>query len=100
MTIRLSGNSRTTGPLSPLPFTCPASVTLRPCSDQRLYWLLAGFSHSITSIHTRAQLSQLVFNTAKMPAKTEKDPATLAHARTLANTPWCDDYEKMISGVL
>lgn len=35
-----------------------------------------------------------------MPANTEKDPATLELARTLENTPWCDDYEKMISGVL
>ncbi|KAK2597717.1 hypothetical protein N8I77_012482 [Diaporthe amygdali] len=35
-----------------------------------------------------------------MPAKTEKDPAIIEYARTLANTPWCDDYEKMISGVL
>ncbi|KEY71718.1 hypothetical protein S7711_02946 [Stachybotrys chartarum IBT 7711] len=33
-------------------------------------------------------------------ASTEKDPAIIAHAKTLENTPWCDDYEKMISGVL
>lgn len=35
-----------------------------------------------------------------MMASTEKDPAIIAHAKTLENTPWCDDYEKMISGVL
>ncbi|KAJ4393284.1 hypothetical protein N0V93_002492 [Gnomoniopsis smithogilvyi] len=35
-----------------------------------------------------------------MPANTEKNSTILAHARTLTNTPWCDDYEKMISGVL
>ncbi|KAF3761400.1 hypothetical protein M406DRAFT_333463 [Cryphonectria parasitica EP155] len=35
-----------------------------------------------------------------MPANTEKDVATIEFARTLQNTPWCDDYEKMISGVL
>lgn len=35
-----------------------------------------------------------------MPANTQKDAATIAYARTLANTPWCDDYEKMVSGVL
>lgn len=35
-----------------------------------------------------------------MPANTEKDQATLERAKTLQNTPWCDDYEKMISGVL
>ncbi|ROV91922.1 hypothetical protein VPNG_09753 [Cytospora leucostoma] len=35
-----------------------------------------------------------------MPANTEKDPATIEYARTLANTPWCDDYERMVSGVL
>jgi uncharacterized protein YdeI (YjbR/CyaY-like superfamily) len=33
-------------------------------------------------------------------AATEKDPATIEFARKLANTPWCDDYEKMVSGVL
>lgn len=36
----------------------------------------------------------------KMPANTQKDQATLELARTLHKTPWCDDYEKMISGVL
>lgn len=35
-----------------------------------------------------------------MPASTEKDPEAIAYARTLENIPWCDDYEKMISGVL
>lgn len=33
-------------------------------------------------------------------ASTEKDPGTIAFAKTLSNVPWCDDYEKMISGVL
>ncbi|KAL6854869.1 hypothetical protein ACO1O0_006002 [Amphichorda felina] len=33
-------------------------------------------------------------------AATEKDPATIEFAKKLENTPWCDDYEKMISGVL
>jgi hypothetical protein len=33
-------------------------------------------------------------------ASTEKDPLVIEKARSLANTPWCDDYEKMISGVL
>lgn len=33
-------------------------------------------------------------------ASTEKDAETIAFARTLSNTPWCEDYEKMISGVL
>ncbi|KAM4065848.1 maltose acetyltransferase domain-containing protein [Hirsutella rhossiliensis] len=33
-------------------------------------------------------------------AKAEKDPATIAFAKTLSNVPWCDDYEKMVSGVL
>lgn len=35
-----------------------------------------------------------------MPAKTEKDATIIEYAKTLAHTPWCDDYEKMISGVL
>lgn len=33
-------------------------------------------------------------------AATEKDAKTIAFAKELDNTPWCDDYEKMISGVL
>jgi hypothetical protein len=34
-----------------------------------------------------------------MAAK-EKDATTVELAKTLSNVPWCDDYEKMISGVL
>ncbi|EJT71777.1 maltose O-acetyltransferase [Gaeumannomyces tritici R3-111a-1] len=33
-------------------------------------------------------------------AKTEKDQGEIAIAKGLNNVPWCDDYEKMISGVL
>lgn len=33
-------------------------------------------------------------------ANTSKDHDTIAFAKTLENTPWCDDYEKMISGML
>lgn len=33
-------------------------------------------------------------------ANKSKDAETIAFARGLENTPWCDDYEKMISGVL
>ncbi|KAH9904377.1 putative sugar O-acetyltransferase [Xylariomycetidae sp. FL2044] len=33
-------------------------------------------------------------------AAVEKDPNAIAAARNLENIPWCDDYEKMISGVL
>ncbi|KAK3177513.1 hypothetical protein K4F52_009710 [Lecanicillium sp. MT-2017a] len=33
-------------------------------------------------------------------AATEKDAATIELAKGLSNVPWCDDYEKMISGVL
>ncbi|KAH8819185.1 maltose acetyltransferase-domain-containing protein, partial [Xylogone sp. PMI_703] len=29
-----------------------------------------------------------------------KDPKAIQAARGLSNIPWCDDYEKMISGVL
>ncbi|KAL7971540.1 putative sugar O-acetyltransferase [Trichoderma sp. SZMC 28014] len=29
-----------------------------------------------------------------------KDPAAIEHAKTLTNIPWCEDYEKMISGML
>lgn len=33
-------------------------------------------------------------------ASKEKNPQEIEAAKKLANTPWCDDYEKMISGVL
>jgi hypothetical protein len=33
-------------------------------------------------------------------AKQEKDETQLAAARTLSNVPWCDQYERMISGML
>jgi len=35
-----------------------------------------------------------------MPASTSLSPPLLTKAHTLANTPWCPDYEKMISGML
>lgn len=35
-----------------------------------------------------------------MASKTEKDQEQIAIAKGLENIPWCDDYEKMISGVL
>ncbi|CAH0017060.1 unnamed protein product [Clonostachys rhizophaga] len=34
------------------------------------------------------------------PVKTEKNDAAIALAKTLTNVPWCDDYEKMVSGML
>jgi hypothetical protein len=33
-------------------------------------------------------------------AKSQKDPEIIELARGLQNTPWCDEYEKMISGML
>ncbi|KAJ0343940.1 hypothetical protein COL154_003988 [Colletotrichum chrysophilum] len=33
-------------------------------------------------------------------AKSQKDPEIIAVARTLQNTPWCEEYEKMISGMM
>lgn len=33
-------------------------------------------------------------------AATDKDPAAIELAKKLEHIPWCDDYEKMISGVL
>jgi hypothetical protein len=33
------------------------------------------------------------------PAKS-KDETIIARAKQLANVPWCDDYERMISGML
>lgn len=32
-------------------------------------------------------------------ASTEKNAESIKRAKTLINTPWCDDYEKMISGM-
>ncbi|KAJ1323347.1 maltose O-acetyltransferase [Microdochium nivale] len=34
------------------------------------------------------------------PVKTAKDPLALARARDLTNVPWCEDYERMVSGML
>ncbi|TQN72131.1 putative acetyltransferase [Colletotrichum shisoi] len=34
------------------------------------------------------------------PVKTVKDENAIAYARTLERVPWCDDYEKMVSGML
>ncbi|KAI8232602.1 hypothetical protein K4K54_011736 [Colletotrichum sp. SAR 10_86] len=33
-------------------------------------------------------------------AKYQKDPEIIAVARTLQNTPWCEEYEKMVSGMM
>jgi hypothetical protein len=33
-------------------------------------------------------------------ASKEKDPKAIEAAKKLVNTPWCDDYEKMVSGAL
>jgi len=35
-----------------------------------------------------------------MLANTEKDLAIIAQAKTFANVPWCEQYERMISGML
>ncbi|KPM42085.1 hypothetical protein AK830_g4463 [Neonectria ditissima] len=34
------------------------------------------------------------------PVRTQKDDKAIAFSKTLSNIPWCDDYEKMISGML
>lgn len=34
------------------------------------------------------------------PIATEKNASALAYSRTLSNVPWCEDYEKMVSGML
>ncbi|RDW58180.1 hypothetical protein BP6252_13591 [Coleophoma cylindrospora] len=33
-------------------------------------------------------------------ASTGKNANAIAYAKTLSNTPWCDDYEKMVSGMV
>jgi hypothetical protein len=33
-------------------------------------------------------------------AKQQKDAEVIEFARGLKGTPWCDEYEKMISGML
>ena len=33
-------------------------------------------------------------------ASQEKDETQIAHARTLKNIPWCEQYERMVSGML
>lgn len=62
-------------------------VSTPECPSQERYLLIVHHTIATTKL-------------SKMPAKTEKDPASIAFARTLENTPWCEDYEKMISGVL
>ncbi|KAL6411914.1 galactoside O-acetyltransferase [Ilyonectria robusta] len=34
------------------------------------------------------------------PLSTEKNQAAIAYSKSLSKIPWCDDYEKMISGML
>ncbi|KAJ0267603.1 hypothetical protein COL940_014215 [Colletotrichum noveboracense] len=34
------------------------------------------------------------------PVRTEKNEKAVAYAKFLTHVPWCDDYEKMISGML
>ncbi|KAF4812274.1 Sophorolipid acetyltransferase [Colletotrichum siamense] len=34
------------------------------------------------------------------PVRTEKNAKAVAYAKSLTHVPWCDDYEKMISGML
>ncbi|KAJ3939803.1 uncharacterized protein N0V96_009788 [Colletotrichum fioriniae] len=34
------------------------------------------------------------------PIRTQKDDKAIAFAKTLEHVPWCDDYEKMVSGML
>ncbi|KAM0421136.1 hypothetical protein ACHAPT_011028 [Fusarium lateritium] len=34
------------------------------------------------------------------PVRTEKNQEAIAFSRTLSHIPWCDDYEKMVSGML
>ncbi|KAK1710046.1 hypothetical protein CaCOL14_011138 [Colletotrichum acutatum] len=34
------------------------------------------------------------------PIRTQKDDRAIAFAKTLEHVPWCDDYEKMVSGML
>lgn len=33
-------------------------------------------------------------------ASTEKNMSLIEHAKRFKNVPWCEDYEKMISGML
>ncbi|OJJ94931.1 hypothetical protein ASPACDRAFT_1883820 [Aspergillus aculeatus ATCC 16872] len=35
-----------------------------------------------------------------MPASCEKNPTAIATARSLAHVPWCEQYERMVSGML
>lgn len=41
-----------------------------------------------------------VTNTLFIMASKEKNAKFITHAKTLKNIPWCDDYEKMISGMV
>ena len=41
----------------------------------------------------------LILSTVNMASK-EKNTALIEQAKTFKNVPWCEDYEKMISGML
>jgi hypothetical protein len=44
--------------------------------------------------HTHHRIIQI------MAPRDVKEPALLERAKALKNTPWCDEYERMISGML
>lgn len=59
-----------------------------------LYFLLRGPRSSNTELDRRT-------TTPSAPmANTEKDETQLAAARQLSHVPWCEQYERMISGML
>lgn len=51
-----------------------------------------------TCLHAPKQTSS--YTTRDIMAATQKDEKAIAHAKTLANVPWHEQYERMISGML
>lgn len=46
-----------------------------------------------------AQETNFPGETFSMAVRTTKDEATIALARTFNNVPWCDEFERMVSGM-
>lgn len=51
-------------------------------------------------IQTPHRYPPINITTTRTMAKAQKDPEIIEIARTLENTPWCEEYEKMVSGMM
>jgi hypothetical protein len=61
---------------------------------------LLEFSRDLTIVGLRYEERHHLDGLTIAMARTERRLDFIALAKTLTSTPWCDDYEKMISGML